>query len=130
MSHRAIRRACWLCAAVLVVLAAWLPLRADERDVRLLEAVKRRDQKAFDALMQAKADVNGAQPDGATALAWAVFLGERRMAEALVAAGADVNSSDEYGETPVTLAAANGDSALLRRLMEAGADARAARWNG
>src|SRR5262245_21967339 len=59
-------------------LAAWLPLRADERDVRLLEAVKRRDQKAFDALMRAKADVNGAQPDGATALAWAVFLGEHR----------------------------------------------------
>jgi hypothetical protein len=46
------------------------PARADARDVRLLEAVKRRDQKAFDALMQAKADVNGAQPDGATALAW------------------------------------------------------------
>src|SRR6185295_3416716 len=101
MPPGAIRRACSFCAAVLLALAAWLPLRADESDVRLLEAVKRRDQKAFDALMQAKADVNGAQPDGATALAWAVFLGERRMAEALVAAGADVNSSDEYGETPV-----------------------------
>jgi len=130
MSDGAIRRACSLCAAVLLALAAWLPLHADARDVRLLEAVKRRDQKAFDALMQVRADVNGAQPDGATALAWAVFLGERRMAEALVAAGANVNNSDEYGETPVTLAAANGDSALLRRLVEAGADARAVRWNG
>jgi hypothetical protein len=28
-------------------------------------------------LVQAKADVNTAQPDGATALAWAVHLGER-----------------------------------------------------
>src|SRR6476620_1150682 len=113
MSDGAIRRACSLCAAVLLALAAWLPLRADARDVRLLEAVKRRDQKAFDALLRAKADVNGAQPDGATALAWAVYLGEARMASALVDAGADVDASDEYGETPLTLAAANGDAAMV-----------------
>ncbi|PYR00415.1 MAG: hypothetical protein DMF97_09565 [Acidobacteria bacterium] len=93
-------------------LAAWLPLHAQPRDVRLVEAVKRRDQKAFAALLQAKADVNAVQPDGATALAWAVHLGERRMAEALLAAGADANAADEYGETPVTLAAANADAAL------------------
>ena len=42
------------------------------------------------ALLRAKADVNAAQPDGATALAWAVHLGERRMAEALLDAGARV----------------------------------------
>ena len=50
----------------------------------LLEAVKRRDQKAFTSLLRAKADVNAAQPDGATALAWAVHLGQRSMAEALL----------------------------------------------
>ena len=103
--------------------------RAAQRS-RLLEAVKRRDQKGVRALIQAKADVNAAQPDGATALAWAVHLGERRMAEALLAAGANVNTADEYGETPVTLAAANGDAALVQRLLAAGANARAARWNG
>ena len=80
-------------------------------DLRLLEAVKRRDQKAVTALLRAKADVNAAQPDGATALAWAVHLGEREMAEALLDAGANVNTADEYGETPLTLAAANGDAA-------------------
>ena len=64
-----------------------------------------RDQKAFDALLRAKADVNAAQPDGATALAWAVHLGEREMAEALLDAGANVATADDYGETPVTLAA-------------------------
>src|SRR3954469_6607731 len=95
-------------------LSAWAqwPLHAEPRDLRLLDAVKRRDEKAFTALLQAKADVNGAQPDGATALAWAVHLGERRMAAALLDAGADVNAADEYGETPVTLAAANGDPDL------------------
>ena len=85
-------------------------LDAQQRDVRLLDAVKRRDDKAFAALMRAKADVNASQPDGATALAWAVHLGERRMAEALLDAGATADTVDEYGETPVTLAAANGDA--------------------
>ncbi|HUC75986.1 MAG TPA: ankyrin repeat domain-containing protein [Vicinamibacterales bacterium] len=112
------------------VVGAVLPLCAGARDLRLLEAVKRRDEKVFDALLSAKADVNGAQADGATALAWAVYLGERRMAEALLDAGATVNTSDEYGETPVTLAAANGDAGLLRRLLAAGGRAQDARWNG
>jgi ankyrin repeat protein len=112
---------------------AWAPLptlHAQKRDVRLLEAVKRRDQKAFTALLQAKADVNAAQPDGATALAWAVHLGQRSMAMALLDSGANANTADEYGETPVTLAAANGDAGLVQRLIAAGGNARAARWNG
>jgi ankyrin repeat protein len=107
-----------------------LPLLSQQRDVRLLEAVKRRDQKAFTALLKARADVNAAQPDGATALAWAVHLGQRSMAMALLDSGANVNTADEYGETPVTLAAANGDEELVRRLIAAGGNARAARWNG
>ena len=99
-------------------------------DFRVIDAVKRRDQSALTALVRAKVDVNAAQPDGATALAWAIHLGERAMAEALLNAGAKVNVVDEYGETPLTLAAANGDSALVQRLLKAGANARAARWNG
>src|SRR5262245_45895846 len=77
---------------------AWAPLgllHAQSRDVRLLEAVKRRDQKAFAALLQARADVNGAQPDGSTALSWAIHLGQRPMADALLAAGANANTADE-----------------------------------
>ena len=69
-------------------------------------------------------------PDGATALAWAVHLGERRMAQALIDSGANANTADEYGETPVTLAAANGDAGLVQRLVAAGGNAGAARWNG
>jgi ankyrin repeat protein len=99
-------------------------------DLRLLDAVKRRDQKAFTTLLRAKADVNAAQPDGATALAWAVYLDQPSMVEALLNAGAKANTTDEYGETPVTLAAANGDAALVQRLLAAGGNARSARWNG
>jgi ankyrin repeat protein len=121
-----------LCLIGVGCLSAWpsLQLYAQQHDVRLLEAVRRRDDKAFAALLKAKADVNAAQPDGATALAFAVHLGERAMAEALLGAGANPNAADEYGETPVTLAAANGDAALLNRLLTSRGDARAARWNG
>src|SRR5207253_3114198 len=114
-----------ICAA-----STWIPIHAQQRDLRLIDAIKRRDEKAFAALMRAKVDVNATQPDGASVLAWAVHLGERRMAEALLDAGANADTADEYGETPVTLAAANGDAELLQRVLIAGGDARGARWNG
>src|SRR5437016_4520758 len=119
--------------AVLGCLSAWAPLpslHAQQRDLRLLEAVKRRDAHQFASLLRNKVDVNAAQRDGGTAGAWAVHLGERHMAEALLDEGANANTADEYGETPVTLAAANGDAALVGRLLAAGGNARAARWNG
>jgi uncharacterized protein len=99
-------------------------------DLRLLDAVKRRDHKAVQALTAQKADVNAAQPDGATALAWAAYLGDDEMANILLSAGAKVETTDEYGETPLTLACANGDAGLVKKILDAGADAKAARWNG
>src|SRR5262249_13680611 len=123
----------WLICASLSVLVAWMPvtlLRAARRAPRLIDAGNRRDDKAFTALLRPKADINAAAPDGATALAWAAHLGERRMADALLDAGAAANTADEYGESPVTLAAANGDAALVARLLKAGADAGVARRNG
>src|SRR5262249_51643853 len=55
------------CGVAVIVIAAMCP--AD--DVRaLLDAVKRRDHRVLKSLIDAKADVNAAQPDGATALAW------------------------------------------------------------
>ncbi len=56
----------------LCCLSTWaplLPLHAQQRDLRVVEAVKRCDDKAFTALLRARADVNAMQPDGATALA-------------------------------------------------------------
>jgi ankyrin repeat protein len=99
-------------------------------DLRLLDAVKRRDHQAVAALLSAKAPVNAAQPDGATALAWAAYLGETQIAEKLLAAGAKPDTADEYGETPLTLACANGNATLVRTLLAAGADANTARWDG
>jgi uncharacterized protein len=116
--------------AFLIALAMSPPVLGQQKDFRLLEAVKRRDQNAFTSLLRAKADLNAAQPDGATALAWAVHLGQQSMAEALLTAGANANTVDEYGESPLTLAAANGDVVLVQRLLAAGAKANTTRWNG
>src|ERR1019366_2113739 len=94
------------------------------------DAVKRRDHKAVTLLVAQHADVNQAQPDGATALAWAAYLDDAATAESLLTAGAKANTSDEYGETPLTLACANGNALLVGKLLQAGADAKVSRWNG
>jgi uncharacterized protein len=99
-------------------------------DLRLLEAVKRRDHKAVSRLLAAKVNVNAAEPDGATALAWAAYLDDEETAARLLAAGANPNTADEYGETPLTLACANGDATLVDKLLRAGAETNAARWDG
>jgi ankyrin repeat protein len=99
-------------------------------DVRLLDAVKRRDAKAFDILLAQKADIDAKAPDGATALSWAVFLNLQDMAAKLIAAGAKVNTAGDYGETPLTLSLANGNAGLAEKLLKAGADPKATRWNG
>ncbi len=112
--------------AAMLVAAGWLVAA----DFSLLDAVKRRDPKAVESLLHRHADVNAAQPDGATPLAWAVHNGDRAMAEMLLAAGAKVDAANEYGETPLTLACLNGDAVLVSQLLKAGADAKAARWNG
>ena len=73
-------------------------------DLRLLDAVKRRDTPAAELLLRQKTDVNATSTDGGTPLAWAVYLGERDLAAKLIAAGANVNTVSEYGESPLTLA--------------------------
>ena len=116
--------------ALLLTLVVSRPVGAQHGEAQLIEAVRRRDERALVASLRAHANVDATQADGATALAWAAYLGERRLAEVLLDAGARVNVADEYGETPLTLAAANGDVALMQRLLEAGARADASRWNG
>jgi ankyrin repeat protein len=115
-------------AAIAALLGAGLTFAAT--DLRLLDAVKRRDHKQFAELIQAKADVNAAQPDGATALAWAAYLDDRDSVTSLLASGAKVNTADQYGETPLTLACSTGDDVVVSTLLKAGANAKVARWNG
>ncbi|MDR3703423.1 MAG: ankyrin repeat domain-containing protein [Candidatus Sulfopaludibacter sp.] len=99
-------------------------------DTRVIDAIKRRDHKAVKALVSGHADINAAEPDGATPLAWATYLDDTETAKLLLASGAKVKTADEYGETPLTLACANGNAALVTTYINAGLDVNAARWDG
>lgn len=65
-----------------------------------------------------------ADPDGTTALHWAVRRGNAAAVDALIAAGANVSARNRYGVSPLSLAAERGDPALVERLLKAGADAK------
>jgi len=99
-------------------------------DTPLVEAAKNRDRAAVRALLAQKADVNAAQGDGATALAWAAHWGDTETAGLLIRAGADVNRANDYGVTPLSLACTKGNAALVRMLLDAGANPSAARKTG
>ena len=79
-------------------------LWAGADDVPLLEAVKRQDLPAVRALLRENVDVNAPQPDGATALHWAVHLDDAEIVDHLIRAGAQVDAANEYGVTPLSLA--------------------------
>ena len=58
--------------AVILPLVAVASLAAADRELRLIDAVRRGDQAAVRQLVQAKVDVNTTAADGGTALHWAV----------------------------------------------------------
>jgi ankyrin repeat protein len=91
----------------------------------LLAAVKKSDFAAVQQLLRQGMSVNVSQPDGSTALHWAVESDDREMTRLLIKAGADVKCANRYGMTPLHLAAVNGNAAMIRDLLDAGADANA-----
>jgi ankyrin repeat protein len=96
----------------------------------LIDAVKSGDRAAALALLQQKADVNAAEPDGTTALHWAVQRDDLDLVDRLIKAGAKVNAKNDYGSTPMLEAAINGNVAMLDRLLKAGADVESPNADG
>lgn len=96
----------------------------------ILDAARRGDVEMVKSLLAQKAEVNAAQADGTTALAWAVYRDNLPMTRMLVEAGADVNAANEYGVAPLHIACTNQDAAIATILLEAGADPDKARWSG
>jgi uncharacterized protein len=94
------------------------------------DAAMRGDRTLVHTLLQQRADVNAAQPDGATAILWAAYRNDTEMADLLIAAGADVNKPNLDGATPLWLAAENGSTGMIERLLKGGADPNARQPSG
>ena len=115
---------------ILVFLAALLASPAvaqtpARRDTRLVDALKAGDTAAALTLLSRRIDVNVAEPDGTTALHWAVRLDDLNLVNRLIRAGANVKASNRYGVTPIQLACLNGSASAVGRLLEGGESANA-----
>jgi len=105
-------------------------LHAASADVRLVEAVQKRDRKTAELLIQQHVDVNARQADGSTALAWAVHYDDLDTVMMLIRAGADVNIANDLGVTPLMLASLNGNAAIAAKIFEAQPNTNLTRASG
>ena len=116
-----------LCSTVLALSAASF---ASANDLRVVSAAQKGDRGAVRTLLKGRADVNAAQADGATALAWASYRDDLEMAGLLIGAGAKTNAANDYGITALWLACANGSGPMVEKLLKGGAEADLAQWSG
>lgn len=115
---------CWRC--LLPISFAVFLLGAGGSRPAVVDAAKHGDKDGIRSLLQKKADVNAAEPDGSTALHWAAYNNDLECADLLLRAGANANAQNDLGATPLWSAAQNGSTAMVRRLLEGGANPNAA----
>lgn len=117
------------CAVAIVALVGW-PFSAAFADSRLADALERGDRAAASSLLDQSADVQAPQPDGTTALHWAVHHNDADAVRRLIAAGANVSAENRYGVPPLLLACRNGSAEVIELLLKAGADPNATAGGG
>ena len=96
----------------------------------MVEAARHGDKDAIRSLIQKRAAVNAAEPDGTTALHWAAYHDDLECADLLLRAGAKVNAANDLGATPLWAASQNGSVSMVWKLLEAGANPNAALMAG
>ena len=87
-----------------------------------INAARNEDVDQIRVLIKDGVNVNEQQPDGATALHWAVQHDNMDLLDMLIKAKADVNLADEGGATPLWVATYNANPVMVQRLLQAGAD--------
>ena len=96
------RKTVWFIATIAVCVS----LRAEQPE--LADAIEAKDFVTATRLIDSETSVQAAQPDGMTALHWAVRYDEVELAKRLCEKGAQVDATNRYGITPLWLACQNG----------------------
>ena len=102
----------------------------EAQELRVVDAAETQNGAAVTALLEAGADPDEAQADGARALHWAAHWNDVPMASRLLAAGAAPDPVNDLGVTPLALAALNASVEMGRALLDAGADSNAVKPSG
>ena len=105
-------------------------LEAAGNGISLVDAVKLGNREAVRALVARRTDVNQPEPDGTTALHWAVRANDSETVALLLRSGANASAANRYGVKPLTLAALNGHAGIIEQLIRAGADPNTATSEG
>jgi ankyrin repeat protein len=96
----------------------------------LIDAAKNNDLDAIRRQIRDGVPVNAVEPDGSTALHWAIRQNNAEIARLLLAAGANPAAANRYNVTPLHLAASNGNAEIIELLLKAGVDANSASLEG
>ncbi len=87
----------------------------------LAMAARTNDTSEFEALISAGEDVNIPEPDGTTALLWAVYNSNLAMVKSLLDAGADPDTPNTLDITPLLMASRYGNADMIQTLLDSGA---------
>jgi ankyrin repeat protein len=134
MVRRLLFTGAWAAAAVAAVSFAprihAAPASANGR-ATVVDAAMRGDRDEVRTLLKSGDDVNAAQPDGMTALHWAVQKSDVELAKLLLYGGANLRATTRIGGyTPLLMASKMGEASMVDALLTAGADAKATTTNG
>ena len=108
-------------ATAVVVLLSGTFSRSLQAADGVAAAARLNDATRVQTLLAAGADVSAPEPDGSTALLWAVYHAAPELVQVLLAAGADPDAANRLGLTPLLQASRYGDAELIRQLLDAGA---------
>jgi len=119
------RRLALFSSALLLFFAIRTTFAQDESQALVADATEAQSWVTFDHLLDEGVDVKAAQPDGMTALHWAVNHGNESAAARLLAAGCDANAKTRYEVTPLAIAATLGQPNVVEALLDGGAEVNA-----
>jgi ankyrin repeat protein len=130
---RLIQNTCIISFIALLFLPGYLIAIDNDIEAEFLMAVKKGNLDKVNSLLNNGADVNTAQKDGTSSLAWAVYNNNKELVDLLIRSGddgADIDAANEYGVNPLHLACMNQNPELISTLLKAGANPNNSKWTG